>query len=82
MCLYPRLIKNPKYRVTKKNGGNVPSPSDTRVMYVPIGCGVCFECMKQKANSWKARLLEDLKENTNGKFVTLTFSNEKYTEIS
>ena len=48
---------------------------------VAIGCGVCMECMKQKANTWKVRLIEDLKEHTNGHFVTLTFSNEEYAKL-
>lgn len=26
MCLYPKLIENPKYKVNKKNGGEVPIP--------------------------------------------------------
>lgn len=82
MCLFPRLIKNPKYRANKKNGGNIPEPIDKRVMTVPIGCGYCMECMKKKANNWKVRLLEDIKTNTNGKFITLTFSNESYTELA
>lgn len=82
MCLYPRVIKNPKYRVTKKNKGNVPSVSDERVRYVPIGCGVCMECMGQRAREWKSRLMEDLKVNENGVFVTLTFSDESYSKLA
>lgn len=75
MCLYPRLIKNPKYQPNKKNGGNPPTPSDKRVMMVPVGCGKCIECRKQKANEWKVRLSEELKTNK-GYFVTLTFNEE------
>ena len=48
MCLYPRLIKNPKYKPNKKNGGQVPPILDSRVLAVPIGCGKCLECKKQK----------------------------------
>ena len=43
MCLYPRLIENPKYKITKKNGGEVPPILDNRVKFVPIGCGNCYE---------------------------------------
>lgn len=82
MCLYPRLIYNPKYKSTKKNGGVIPPITDERVKYVPIGCGKCMECKKQKANHWRVRLLEDIKTNTNATFVTLTFSNESFTELS
>ena len=48
MCLYPRLIKNPKYKENKKNGGVIPAFLDERVLAVPIGCGECIECRKQK----------------------------------
>lgn len=81
MCLYPKLVKNPKYRVNKKNKGNVPHMQDKRVGYVPIGCGYCFECMKQKANNWRIRMIEEVKVNTNGKFVTLTLSSETYRDL-
>jgi len=37
MCLYPKLIKNPKYKPNKKNGGIVPELKDIRVLAVPIG---------------------------------------------
>ncbi len=81
MCLYPRLIKNPKYRVNKKNKGTIPYMQDLRVGLVPIKCGYCFECMKQVSNGWKVRLFEEIKEHQY-KFITLTFSNEWYTKIS
>lgn len=81
MCLYPRMLKNPKYRVNKKNGGRVPPISDNRVQYVPVGCGNCIECRKQKAREWQIRLAEEIKENKNGKFVTLTFSDESLKEL-
>ena len=32
MCLYPTLIKNPKYKPNKKNGGQVPPVLDKRVL--------------------------------------------------
>lgn len=76
MCLYPKLIRNPKYKSTKKNGGNIPPITDERVTWVPIGCQNCKECRKQKARSWQVRLLEDIKTNTNGKFITLTFTDD------
>lgn len=82
MCLYPKLIKNPKYRVNKKNRGEVPQPTDQRVLYVPVGCGLCFECMRQKSTMWKTRLIEEIKNNPEGYFITLTFSNEWYTELA
>lgn len=82
MCLYPKIIHNPKYKPNKKNGGQTPAVIDKRVLYVPIGCGNCIECRKQKARQWHVRLLEDIKTNTNGKFITLTFSNQSYKELA
>ena len=74
MCLYPRLIKNRKYIKNKKNGGNIPPVKDERVLKVPVGCGRCIECKKQKARNWQVRMQEDIRINKNGKFVTWSFS--------
>lgn len=82
MCLYTKLIINPKYKANNKNGGDIPIIKDTRVAYVPIACGNCIECRRKKAREWQVRLLEDIKTNTNGKFVTLTFTNEWIKKIS
>lgn len=82
MCLYPKLITNKKYVKTKKNGGIIPPITDPRVTKVPIGCSKCIECRKQKSNEWKTRLSFDIKKNTNGKFVTLTFSNESIRDLA
>ena len=81
MCLYPKIMRNKKYKITKKNGGNVPILKDKRVGYVPIGCGKCMECKKQKSNQWKVRLMEDLRVNRNAKFVTFTFNDESLQEL-
>lgn len=81
MCLYPTLVINPKYKANKKNGGKPPELRDERLKYVPIGCGNCIECRRKKARTWKVRLEEDIKEHTNGKFITLTFSNEAYSRL-
>lgn len=74
MCLYPKLIKNKKYTSNKKNGGVIPAVSDERTLFVPVGCGKCIECLKQKSNNWKVRLFEEIKYNNDYTFVTLTFS--------
>jgi len=76
MCLYPKLIENPKYRVSKKNGGDVPLMKDKRVGMVPIGCRKCIECRQKKGREWRVRLLEEIRHDNDGIFVTLTFSNE------
>ena len=53
MCLYPRIIKNRKFQANKKNNGIIPKINDKRTEYVPIGCGKCIECKKQKAREWQ-----------------------------
>lgn len=82
MCLFPKLIRNKKYVANKKNQGQPPIMKDGRVALVPVGCGKCVECRKKTARDWKIRLNEEVKHNENGKFVTLTFSNEEYTELA
>jgi len=82
MCLYPKLIKNRKYIMNKKNGGNVPVLHDNRTAMVPVGCQKCMECRNQKARQWQIRLMEEVRNEKNGKFVTLTFSNESIKKLS
>lgn len=81
MCLYPRIIKNRKYTETKKNGGKIPPVFDKRVLYVPVACGKCIECMKAKAREWSIRMNEEIRTRKNGQFVTLTFSEESIIEL-
>lgn len=82
MCLYPKLIKNPKYKPNKKNNGKIPIMKDERVAYVPIGCGKCIECLKQKGREWRVRLNEEIRHDNNVKFVTFTFSPEAMKELN
>lgn len=81
MCLYPKLILNPKYRGNKKNGGNPPPVKDKRTLYVPIGCGKCMECKKQKSREWSIRLQEEIRTDNKGKFITLSFSDEELIKL-
>jgi hypothetical protein len=81
MCLYPKLIKNPRYKANNKNGGRIPELTDKRALVVPASCGKCMECRRKKTNEWKVRLQEDIKVNTNGKFVTLTFSEQSLSTL-
>ena len=53
MCLYPKMIKNPTYLPNKKNNNNPPEITDERVKWVPVGCGNCMECRKQKNGNGK-----------------------------
>lgn len=81
MCLYPSLVLNPKYKPNKKNGGKIPPVLDKRVLYVPIQCGNCMECKKRKSRDWQVRLQEDIKHNTNAKFITFTFNDESINKL-
>jgi hypothetical protein len=82
MCLYPKLIDNKRYKATKKNNYTPPpQPQDQRVLYVPVGCGRCIECTKKKANGWKVRLNEEIRNDNTGCFVTLTFNEESLNKI-
>lgn len=74
MCLYPKLIKNRRYIPNKKNGGVPPIPDDHRKLYVAVGCGKCYECLRQKALQWKIRLNEELRVQKYGYYITFTFS--------
>lgn len=78
MCLYPNLVLNPKYKPNKKNNYNPPPINDERVKYVPIGCGKCIECRKQKARNWQLRLYEEIRKGDKAYFITLTFNTESY----
>lgn len=82
MCLYPKLIKNRKYVPNKKNGGKVPAVFDERALQVPVGCGKCMECKKQKSREWGVRLSEEIRSDKTGLFVTLSFSEESLNELS
>jgi hypothetical protein len=75
MCLYPKLIPNPKYRTSKKRGYYKPSPHDARLNYVPVACGKCYECRKKKAREWRIRLAEEIRHNKSY-FVTLTIDDD------
>lgn len=82
MCLYPKLIFNQKYWPNKKNNRNPPEVKDKRVLKVPVGCGNCIECRQKKARDWTVRLQEEVRNNPNGVFVSMTFSNEAYKSIN
>lgn len=80
MCLYPTFLKNPKYKPNKKNKGKPPICTDRRLFYIPVKCGCCIECRKEKQREWRVRLEEELRSNF-GYFTTLTISPEGIKEI-
>lgn len=90
MCLYPRKMINRKYTATAKNTvyvtdvptNAIPELTDLRCAYIEIPCGNCIECRKQKANEWRCRMSEELREHKYAYFVTLTFSPEELLKLT
>ncbi len=74
MCLYPRLVRNPRYKNKE--------PDDIRKTYVPVPCGECQECRTKKATEWRVRLGAELNTNQTIKFVTLTFNEESLEKMN
>lgn len=82
MCLYPKLIKNRRYIPNKKNNGRPPVCPDERLLYVTAACGKCMECRQQKQRQWLVRMSEELRQNPNAYFMTLTIDDQNYAELS
>lgn len=80
MCLHKRKIKNAKYLPNKKNGGIPPPIKDKRTLTVEVECGKCIECKKKKANEWRVRLGEEIKESK-PLYVAMTLSLESWKEL-
>lgn len=81
MCLYGREGENPRYRPNKKNGGVTPIAKYDNLKRVMFKCGTCVECRRERGNSWKIRLSEEIKEHKKSMFVTLTFSDDSIAEL-
>lgn len=43
---------------------------------IPVNCGKCLNCKRNRVNKWSFRLMEELKVSYNPKFVTLTYDTE------
>lgn len=81
MCLYTKYVLNPKYKPNKKNNGKPPVCRDKRLLYVPVKCGRCMECRKQKQREWVTRLSEEIRNDNRGLFVTLTINDENFDKL-
>ena len=75
MCLYKKILLNPKYLPNKKNEYSPPKCTDERLRYIEAECGTCYECRKKRAREWGIRIHENLKYEF-GYFITLTISPE------
>lgn len=81
MCLYPKTMRNPKYKPNKTNKGIVPDPTDIRALTIETHCGECEECRKELQNKWYQRLSNHLKVKS-GKLATFTFTDEAINELT
>lgn len=66
---------------TKKNGYKPPICKDERLRYVTAACGKCYECRKQKGRAWQVRLGEEVRNDPDVIFVTLTISDESWEKL-
>lgn len=66
--------------IQTSKGGKYPI-YDTRVKYIYVPCGECMECRKQKANEWRVRILEEIKEHKYNYFITFTFAPERLDKL-
>ena len=47
-----------------------------------LAWGKCIECRKEKARNWRIRLAEELKNDSNALFITLTFNEVNYQKLA
>ena len=75
MCLNPKTIRNKRFTINKKNGGEIPSVKDERTVNIEIGCGKCHLCRKKRSNGWQTRLIEEIKnKEEKAWFVTIVLN--------
>lgn len=74
------LLKIQNISLTKKTTENLLSVKIGGFFYIPVKCGCCIECRKEKQREWRVRLEEELRTSF-GYFTTLTISQEKIKEI-
>lgn len=81
MCVYSRKGENKRYLPNKKNGGKPEIPKYERLKGIEYKCGYCIDCRRERANSWRIRLREEIKDYKKSIFVTLTFTEEALDEL-
>lgn len=81
MCLQTRFIRNPKYKPNKKNKGQPEIAKAAELLYVPIKCGECIECRREKAREWEFRLENEIKDDQSAHFITLTFDEKSLMKL-
>lgn len=84
MCLFTKFIINPRVKKAYKEGNAkevIKNLKNENMYMVPVTCGECIECRKRLSMDWTVRLNYEIQENKNGKFMTMTFSNEALDEL-
>ena len=86
MCLHPVRILNPAYQISLKNPTNRRKPIDERLKYINAPCGHCPECRRRKVMDIRIRCQEHntymIQRNYIGYFVTLTFTEKSFENLS
>lgn len=62
MCLYPITIKT-------EDAFGIPVNQS-------VPCGKCIECLKDRQNAWKIRLVEECRDHKYVYFFTLTYNDD------
>lgn len=91
-CLNPQSIVNPKYDKRTSHGqvnlkqyvmdtGSIDTPDD---YYISVPCGRCIGCIRDKARSWRVRLLHEhmFGNHTSCICLTLTISEIYYEKFA
>lgn len=52
------------------------APNGQWIYNIPIPCGKCLNCKKNRLNAWSFRLMSELDNAVTAKFVTLTYNTE------
>lgn len=81
MCLYTKLIRNPRYVSNRKNNYNPPKCTDQRKLWIWAKCGRCIECRKERKREWVLRLEQEYKHDPNAIFVTLTLNDDSIHDL-
>lgn len=89
MCTTPLRIVNPRYKALRKRLTNsewrdfLDSELDSIVdYYVTVPCGKCAECIRDKAASWRWRLIREYECSRSAIFVLLTVDPEHLAEVT
>lgn len=80
-CLHPRYIKidrraNNPLVYQSKTFRKYKECLPTEIDYVPVPCGKCINCLRNKQNAMVSRCLEESDKRGTFCFVTLTYNND------